>query len=79
MPLFNCKGMGQPRGFRARLRGDGSEVRLFGEDLAANGALHEYYDGDTGKGIINKGFQNWNYLALNMIAWLEGRAAIREF
>ena len=28
MPLFNCKGMGQPRGFRARLRGDGDEQRL---------------------------------------------------
>ncbi|MBQ3749540.1 MAG: hypothetical protein II863_19185 [Kiritimatiellae bacterium] len=56
-----------------------SEVRLFGEDLAANGALHEYYDGDTGKGIINKGFQNWNYLALNMVAWLEGRPVVNEF
>lgn len=54
-------------------------LRLYGEDLAANGALHEYYDPDTGKGIINKGFQNWNYLALNMIAWLEGRREIREF
>ena len=56
-----------------------SEVKLFGEDLAKNGALHEYYDGDNGAGVINKGFQNWNYLALNMIAWLEGRKPIREF
>ena len=54
-------------------------VRLFGEDLAANGALHEYYDGDTGRPVMNKGFQNWNYLALNMVAWLEGRPVIREF
>ena len=26
-----------------------------------------------------KGFQNWNYLVLNMLAWLEGRNVIKEF
>ncbi len=54
-------------------------VSLFGEDLKKEGALHEYYDPDTGAPIINKGFQNWNYLVLNMLAWLERRLVIREF
>ena len=54
-------------------------VALFGEDLRREGALHEYYDPDTGDPIINKGFQNWNYLVLNMIAWLEGRPVVQEF
>ena len=36
-------------------------VALFGEDLKKNGALHEYYDPDTGRPIMNPGFQNWNY------------------
>ena len=54
-------------------------VALFGEDLEKNGALHEYYDPDTGRPIMNPGFQNWNYLVLNMIAWLEGRPVVREY
>lgn len=54
-------------------------VALFGEDLRREGALHEYYNPDTGEPIINKGFQNWNYLVINMIAWLEGRPVIQEF
>ena len=54
-------------------------VALFGDDLVKEGALHEYYDPDSGHPIINKGFQNWNYLVINMIAWLEGRDAVREF
>ena len=54
-------------------------VALFGEDLKKNGALHEYYDPDTGKPIMNPGFQNWNYLVLNMVAWMEGRNVVREF
>lgn len=54
-------------------------IALFGEDLKKEGALHEYYNPDTGAPIINKGFQNWNYLVLNMIAWLEGRKTIQEF
>lgn len=54
-------------------------VALFGEDLKKNGALHEYYDPDTGRPIMNPGFQNWNYLVLNMVAWLEGRTVVREF
>ena len=54
-------------------------VALYGSDLKKEGALHEYYNPDTGEPIINKGFQNWNYLVLNMIAWLEGRKVVREF
>lgn len=54
-------------------------VALFGEDLKKEGALHEYYDPETGRPIMNKGFQNWNYLVLNMVAWLEGRPVVREF
>ncbi len=54
-------------------------VRLFGEDLDACGALHEFYHPDTGDPIMTKGFQNWNFLVLNMIAWLEGRVAVTEF
>ena len=30
-------------------------------------------------GCMNKGFQNWNLLVLNMIAWLDGRDEVREF
>ena len=54
-------------------------IVLFGSDLQHNSVLHEYYDPDTGAPIINPGFQNWNYLVLNMIAWIEGRDVIREF
>ena len=54
-------------------------VALFGEDLRKEGALHEYYNPETGEPIMNKGFQNWNYLVLNMVAWLEGRPVVHEF
>ncbi|MBQ4386499.1 MAG: glycoside hydrolase family 37 [Prevotella sp.] len=54
-------------------------IALFGEDLKQHGSLHEYYDPDTGAPIMNPGFQNWNYLVLNMVAWLEKRNVVREF
>ena len=54
-------------------------IRLFGRDLERFGALHEYYQPDNGEPILNPGFQNWNYLVLNMIAWLEGKTVIAEF
>lgn len=67
-------------GFEAEARDLAEKtVSLFGRDLETEGALHEYYDPDTGRPIINKGFQNWNYLVLNMIAWLEGRETVHEF
>jgi len=54
-------------------------IRLFGRDIERFGALHEYYQPDNGEPILNRGFQNWNYLVLNMIAWLEGKPAVTEF
>ena len=57
----------------------GKTVILFGKDLERTGVLHENYIPETGVPIANPGFQNWNYLVLNMIAWLEGREFEREF
>ncbi|HTX01434.1 MAG TPA: hypothetical protein VMD59_21800, partial [Acidimicrobiales bacterium] len=53
-------------------------VALFGRDLEASGGLHELYHPDSGDPIMTRGFQNWNFLVLNMIAWLEGRAVVTE-
>ncbi len=54
-------------------------IALFGQDYVTSDALHEYYDPDTGRPIMNKGFQNWNYLVMNMIAWREGRRVVEEY
>ena len=54
-------------------------IRLFGRDLERFGALHEYYQPENGEPILHRGFQNWNCLVLNMIAWLEGRTMVTEF
>jgi putative isomerase len=54
-------------------------IKLFGNDFNESGALHEYYEPDTGKPIMNKGFQNWNYLVLNMIDSMSGKPVIEEF
>ncbi len=54
-------------------------VRLFGRDLESSGGLHEFYHPDSGEPVMTKGFQNWNFLVLNMIAWLDGRVAVAEF
>jgi hypothetical protein len=54
-------------------------IMLFGNDLKNNQALHEYYEPDTGEPILNKGFQNWNYLVLNMMDQLTGKKVIEEF
>lgn len=54
-------------------------ARLFGRDWQRFGALHEYYQPDNGEPILNRGFQNWNYLVLNMLAWLDRRPVIEEF
>jgi putative isomerase len=54
-------------------------VRLFGQDLETTGTLHEYYHPDSGEPIMTKGFQNWNFLALQMIAWLENRPVVAEY
>lgn len=57
----------------------GKTIALFGADLEKCGALHEYYQPENGAPILNIGFQNWNYLALNMIAWLNGATVVEEF
>jgi len=54
-------------------------IVLFGRDIERFDALHEYYDPENGEPILNRGFQNWNYLVLNMIASLENKPAIFEF
>lgn len=54
-------------------------IRLLGMDAEKEGAFHEYYNPESGEPIINKGFQNWNYLVMNMIAWLEKRPVVEEF
>lgn len=54
-------------------------VLLLGRDYERFGALHEYYLPDNGEPVLNKGFQNWNLLVLNMAAWLDGRPAVEEF
>lgn len=54
-------------------------ILLFGNDFKKEGALHEYYNPDSGSPIMNKGFQNWNYLVLNMIDQLTGHTTIEEF
>jgi len=51
-------------------------INMFGRDLEINGSLHEYYNPDTCEPIITHGFQNWNFLVLNMIAFLEDREYI---
>ena len=54
-------------------------ICLYGASLEEYGALFEYYDPDTGAGVNNLGFQSWNLLINNMIAWYEGKNAITEF
>ena len=54
-------------------------IYLFGRDLERFGVLHEYYEPENGEPVLNPGFQNWNYLVLNMIAWMEGEELIKEF
>lgn len=53
-------------------------IRMFGEDILSCGQMHEYYHPDTGKGVNNPGFLNWNLLVNNMIAWYEGREYILD-
>ncbi len=54
-------------------------IALFGTDLEKHGALHDYYQPENGEPILNIGFQNWNYLVLNMIAWLNDGVVVEEF
>lgn len=54
-------------------------ILLLGRDYERFGALHEYYLPDNGEPVLNKGFQNWNLLVLNMAAWLDGKQVVTEF
>jgi len=54
-------------------------ILLLGRDFERFGALHEYYLPDNGEPVLNKGFQNWNFLVLNMAAWLDNKPVITEF
>lgn len=66
-------------GFSDQARALGRDtVRLFARDLERFGALHEYYLPESGEPALNRGFQNWNYLVLNILAWLEGREPVAE-
>ena len=46
-------------------------VTMLGKDIEACGEMHEYYDPESGEGVNNPGFQNWNFLSLNMLEWLK--------
>ncbi|MBN2613540.1 MAG: glycoside hydrolase family 37 [Bacteroidales bacterium] len=54
-------------------------ILLLGRDFERFGALHEYYLPDNGEPVLNKGFQNWNFLVLNMAAWLDKKPVVTEF
>jgi putative isomerase len=54
-------------------------IAVFGKDIEECGEMHEYYHPDTGEGIHGQGFQSWNLLINNMIAYLEGRDTVKEF
>jgi hypothetical protein len=54
-------------------------ILLLGRDYERFGALHEYYLPENGEPVLNKGFQDWNLLVLNMAAWLDGKPFVAEF
>jgi putative isomerase len=54
-------------------------IMCLGKGLQAHGQLFEYYQPSNGEPLLNPGFQNWNQLVLNMIAWREGRTVVEEF
>ena len=54
-------------------------ILMHGRAIEQSGEMYEYYHPDTGEGVSNRGFQSWNFLVNNMIAWYEGRRVIKEF
>lgn len=48
-------------------------------DFARFGARHAHYLPESGEPVLNRGFQNWNYLVLNMAVWREGGEPVAEF
>ncbi len=53
-------------------------ITLFGRDIVECGEMHEYYHPDTGEGVNHPGFQSWNLLCANMIAWKNGENTVFE-
>ncbi len=53
-------------------------ITLFGRDIVECGEMHEYYHPDTGEGVNHPGFQSWNLLCANMIAWKNGEKTVFE-
>lgn len=54
-------------------------ILFLGHDFERFGVLHEYYLPGNGEPVLNKGFQNWNFLVLNMVAWLDKKSVATEF
>ncbi len=54
-------------------------LNLLANDLRETGDLHEYYNPETTKPIMNPGFVNWNVLALNMVDELDGKPSPARF
>jgi putative isomerase len=54
-------------------------IKLIGMDYEKSGELHEFYLPENGEPVMNAGFQDWNLLVLNMIAWYEGKPSAEEF
>ena len=54
-------------------------IKLIGMDYEKNGILHEYYLPESGEPVMNPGFEDWNYLVLNMIAWYQDKPVVGEF
>jgi putative isomerase len=54
-------------------------IVMFGRDFEKTGVLHEYYQPENGAPILNPGFQNWNFLVLNMLNWMDGKEVVEEF
>lgn len=54
-------------------------IRMIAEDIEKSGQMHEYYHADSGVGLNNPGFQSWNLLVNNMIAYLDGKTPVKEF
>ena len=85
IPILIHDGMDEFKGFvRYGFTNEASDlanktIKLFSNDIKNCGELHEYYHPNTGEGVNNPGFQNWNLLSLNIVAWLEGENVISEF
>lgn len=54
-------------------------VTLLGKDIEESGELHEYYEPETGRPVMNSGFINWNMLVLNMVDELSGKPSMERF